>query len=210
MVVAVYNHKGGVGKSTLVAHVGFRAMELKKEITVFDSDLQSNTIVWLTNGQWDNNTTVTRGSVTMTIDTEELKQANYSIIDCPPAIEVVRNYPAVDVWLVPVNGRFSVAGAMDVIEEVKKYAQSSRIVLVPNMVDVRTSFGQTELEEIEKLDVELFKYPIPRHDVIGKAEMQCVSAWQIPYGVRSNTALNLRIFSDWVLSGCNVKGVYRG
>lgn len=210
MVVAVYNHKGGVGKSTLVAHVGFRAMELKKEITVFDSDLQSNTIVWLTNGQWDNNTTVTRGSVTMTIDIEELKQSKFSIIDCPPPIEVVRNYPAVDVWLVPVNGRFSVAGAMDVIEEVKKYAQSSRIVLVPNMVDVRTSFGQTELEEIEKLDVELFKYPIPRHDVIGKAEMQCVSAWQIPYGVRSNTALNLRIFSDWVLSGCNVNGVYRG
>jgi cellulose biosynthesis protein BcsQ len=58
MVIAVYNNKGGVGKTSLVAHVGFRAMELQKEITVFDADLQSNAVEWLTNGQWDNSTTL--------------------------------------------------------------------------------------------------------------------------------------------------------
>jgi len=210
MVIAVYNNKGGVGKTSLVAHVGFRAMELQKEITVFDADLQSNAVEWLTNGQWDNSTTLTRGSVTITTDQDELEQSDFSIIDCPPAFEVVKNFPNVNIWIVPVSGRFSVAGAINVVEQVKTYSQNSRIVLVANMVDARTNFGKKELEEINKLDVELFKYPIARHDVIGKAEMQCVSAWHIPYGIRSNTAVNLRIFSDWVISGCNAKGVYHG
>jgi cellulose biosynthesis protein BcsQ len=210
MVVAVYNNKGGVGKTSLVAHVGFRAMELQKEITVVDADSQYNTMDWLTNGQWDMNTTLSRGTITITTDVREIDDSDFSIIDCPPAFEVVQNYPKVNVWIVPVSGRFSVSGAMNVIQQVKTHSNNSRIVLVANMVDVRTTFGKTEFEEINKLGLELFKYPIPRHDVIGKAEMSCVSAWHIPYGIRSTTAVNLRLFTDWVISGCNEKGVYRG
>jgi hypothetical protein len=131
-----------------------------------------------------------------------------TIIDCPPAFEVVKRYKDVDIWIIPVALRFSVAGAMSVIEEIKHIDKQPRVILVANMVDARTEFGKAELAEIQKLGVELFKLPIPRHDCVGKAEMSCVASWDIPYGMRSLTAQNFQSFADWVLSGCSERGVY--
>lgn len=210
MVVAVYNNKGGVGKSSLVSHVGFRANDFKKKITVVDADAQYNTMDWLTNGQWDRSSTVSVGSITVTTDINEIGSSDMTIIDCPPAKDVVKHYPNINVWLIPVNGRFSVSGAMGVVEDVKKWSKNARVVLVANMVDIRTNFGRTELEEISKLNIELFKYPIPRHPVVEKAEMSCVPVWEIPYGIRSTTAMHIKLFSEWVLSNCIDKGVYHG
>jgi cellulose biosynthesis protein BcsQ len=210
MKIAVYNNKGGVGKTSLVAHVGFRAIQLKKHITVLDADRQSNAMDWLSNGQWDGNSLLEIGTVKLTTDIMEVDNSDITITDCPPAFEVVELYQDVDIWIVPVSGRFSVSGAMNVLDSIKKVDKKPRVVLVANMVDARTEFGKKELEEIRKLDVELFKLPIPRHDVVGKAEMSCVPCWDIPYGIRSLTAVNLRTFADWVLSGCNERGVYNG
>lgn len=209
MKIAVYNNKGGVGKTSLVAHVGFRAIEKRQVITVLDADRQHNTMDWLTSGQWDGNATVLMGTVTVTRDISEA-DANIVIIDCPPAFEVVSLYNDVDIWIVPVNGRFSVSGAMGVIDEIKKIDRNPRIVLVPNMVDIRSDLGSAEMREIQKIDVELFKCNIPRHDVVSKAEMATKAAWDIPYGMRSLAAQNLKVFSDWVLQGCNTNGVYNG
>ena len=61
MKIAIYNNKGGVGKTSLTAHVGFRAMETKQFITVVDADRQNNTMDWLTGGDWDGNSMVERG-----------------------------------------------------------------------------------------------------------------------------------------------------
>ncbi len=210
MKIAVYNNKGGVGKTSLVAHIGFRAIQLSKHITVLDADRQSNTVDWITNGQWDGNSLLEIGTVKLTTDVNDIDSNDVTIIDCPPAFEVVELYQYVDIWIVPVSGRFSVSGAMNVLDSIKKMDKKPRVVLVANMVDARTEFGKKELEEIRKLDVELFKLPIPRHDVVGKAEMSCVPCWEIPYGIRSLTAVNLRTFADWVLSGCNERGVYNG
>lgn len=210
MKIAVYNNKGGVGKTSLVAHIGFRAIQLSKHITVLDADRQSNAMDWLSNGQWDGNSLLEVGTIKLTTDIREAENSDITVTDCPPAFEVVELYQDVDIWIVPVSGRFSVSGAINVLDSIKKVDKKPRVVLVANMVDARTEFGRKELEEIRKLNVELFKLPIPRHDVVGKAEMSCVPCWDIPYGIRSLTAVNLRTFADWVLSGCNDRGVYHG
>jgi len=209
MKIAIYNNKGGVGKTSLTAHIGFRAMETNQSITVVDADRQNNSMDWLTGGEWDGNSTVERGSVKVTNDILEA-DGDLVIIDCPPAFEVVQNYPDVDVWIIPVNGRFSVIGSMTVIDEIKAINTNARIVLIANMVDASTKFGKVQLDEIKKIGVELFKLIIPRHDIVGKAEIGTQSAWSIPYGSRSLAAQNLKLFADWVLNGCKVRGVYNG
>ena len=209
MKIAIYNNKGGVGKTSLTAHIGFRAMELDQEVTIVDADRQHTSMDWLTNGKWDGNSTVEVSSVKLTTDIREA-DGDLVIIDCPPAFEVVENYPDVDIWIVPVSGRFSVMGAMTVIDEIKAINKSSRIVLVANMVDINTKFGNAQLKEIKKLEIELFKLQIPRHDIVGKAEMATKAAWAIPYGSRSLTSQNLLAFAEWVLNGCKSRGVYNG
>ena len=210
MKIAVYNNKGGVGKTSLTAHIGFRAMDTGRAITIVDADRQSNTMDWLTKGSWDGNSTVEVGSVKITKDIREINSDDLVVIDCPPAFEVVANYPDVDVWVVPVNGRFSVMGSMTVIDEIKAINPKARIVLLANMVDMSTRFGKTQLEEIKKLEVELYKLIIPRHDIVGKAEMSTKACWAVPYGSRSLTSQNLKMFAEWVLDSCKVRGVYNG
>jgi len=210
MKIAIYNNKGGVGKTSLTAHVGFRAMETKQSITVVDADKQSNAMDWLTGGDWDGNSTVEVGSLTITKDIRDIEADALVVIDCPPSFEVVQNYPDVDVWIIPVNGRFSVIGSMTVIDEIKAINPKARIVIIANMVDVSTKFGKAQLDEIKKIGVELYKLIIPRHDIVGKAEIATQSAWSIPYGSRSLAAQNLKLFAEWVLNGCKVRGVYNG
>lgn len=201
MKVAIYNNKGGVGKSTLVCHTAFRAAEQKKDLTVIDADGQHNTMSWLSNHTWNNEEAFDMGSVYVTTNVRD-NGNGLTIIDTPPADNVTSDIPNVDVWVVPVNGRFSVDGAINVIESVRKSDKNARVVLAANMSEPQTKFGKTELEQIRKLDVELFESPIPSHPCVRKAEMLGVPAWKVPYGIRSSTAQNLQYFADWVLHGC--------
>lgn len=211
MKIAVYNHKGGVGKTSLVAHIGFRAIEKGLAVTIIDADRQHNAIDWLTNGNWDGNSEVTNGSVTITTDTSGIDDNDgLVVIDCPPAFDVVDDFRTVDIWLVPVGNRFSMIGAMNLLLTIKSIQINPRVVLIPNMVDFKTQFGQTKLREINKLGIEVFRVSIPRHDTVGKAEMSAKAVWKIPYGMRSLAAQNLLYFSEWVLTGCKEKGVYSG
>jgi len=202
MRVAIYNNKGGVGKSTLVCHTAFRAQELKKDLTVIDADGQHNTMSWLAGHNWDKEEGYEMGSVYVTTNANDNSNSEVTIIDTPPADDVVSKVPDVDVWIIPVNGRFSVDGAINAIANIRDLSRKARIVLVANMSDPNSKFGKIELEQIRKLDVEIFDMVISRHDSVRKAEMLGIAAWKVPYGIRSSTAQNLLYFSDWVLKGC--------
>jgi len=206
MKVAFYNNKGGTGKSTLCCHSAFRAIELGIELSVLDADRQGNTMSWLSNHSW-NGEPYNVKSVRVTNDVEELRGDEFTLIDCPPSFEVVNSFPDVDAWIIPVDGRFSVDGCINVINEIKRNASSSRIVCVVNKA-YNNKFGKAEMNEMTQLNVELFKFPIPSQDVVRKAEYLGLPAWRVPYGIRSSTALNLKLLGDWVINGCNKSGVY--
>jgi hypothetical protein len=73
-----------------------------------------------------------------------------------------------------------------------------------------SKFGASELKQIRQLPVDLFRFPIPTQDVVRKAEMLGVSAWKVPYGIRSTTAQNLKLFADWVLDGLKPTSTFTG
>ncbi len=209
MVIATYNNKGGVGKSTLAAHIAFRAADLGKSLSVCDADRQLNTMAWLSGHQYTDEDSFEVGSVQVTTSLDAVEHG-VVVIDCPPAFEVVKRFPDVDAWLIPVGGRFALDGAVNVVGEIRRVEKQPRIVLVANKVNPNTEIGKHELEEIKKLDVELFQSPIPQADVVRKAEMLGVPTWRVPYGVRSNATIALQSLADWVLRGCSSKETYHG
>jgi cellulose biosynthesis protein BcsQ len=208
MKVVVFNHKGGVGKSTLVAHVGFRAMEQKKALTVIDADAQYNTMKWLSGHNWNKEESYDVGDVHITTNVSAEGYSPITIVDAPPAKEVIDRIHNVDVWLIPIDGRFSVEGAMTVQEVLKMKGDKGRTVIVVNKAEPNTKFGKEELAEVRQLGVELFEEPISIHSCVRKAESYGVPVWKVPYAIRSSTAQNIQYFADWVLKGCSKSGVY--
>jgi chromosome partitioning protein len=206
MRIAVFNQKGGAGKSTLVAHIGFRAIERNQSLVVFDSDRQLNSIDWLANHEWSGEP-YQNGSIFVTNDGVYAKNRDSCIIDCPPSINVVDEIENVDVWLIPVSGRFSGDGAINVLHSLKE--SNARKILISNMA-LSSEFGKDELKALAQIDCEVFKFPIQQQELVRKAEMLGIAAWQVPYGMRSSSAQNLKLFSDWVLDGCSVKGLMQG
>jgi chromosome partitioning protein len=205
MITTFWNNKGGVGKSTLAAHVAFRAIEKGRSITFVDADQQQNSISWLAGHEWDGEG-YSSGSVTVTNDMAALSSGGDIVVDAPPAWDVARKLSATDLWIIPVNGRFSVAGAGYVVDQVKELRSSARIVLVANMADVGTKFGRYEVDEAKKLGCEIFKLTIPRHEVIRRAEMTGLPCWKVPYGTRATATQNILLLADWVLDGCQDRG----
>lgn len=201
MISMFYNHKGGVGKTTLCCHVAFRAIETGKVLTVLDYDRQHNTIEYLNAHNWSGDTTTEVGTVKVTTDVSEVNGDPHIIIDASPSYDVIESleFVEIDNIFVPVDGRFSVAGYMTIIDELKNKNINSDIYIVRNKVLSEAKFSKSEQNELEKLDAKIFELPIPQHSVVRKAEMIGQPVWKVPYGIRSTTAQNLKFFAEWYL-----------
>lgn len=206
MVTLFYNHKGGVGKTTLCSHVAFMAKEKNHNLTILDYDKQHNTMEYLLNHKWNLDDTVNSGSIVITTDLKEASSANNLIIDVPPAYDMITELSKhfnIDYVVVPIIGRFSIAGASRIIEDITSQKSSVKIILVSNMTEETTN-SKMERKEMQKLidcsgNVEIYDLPIPQSSVFRKAETFGLPAWKVPYGVRSTATQNIQVFSEWLL-----------
>lgn len=208
MKTAIFNHKGGVGKTTLGVHVGFAAIEHDYPLTYLDADRQTNSMSWLLHHQWDGEDFYEIGSVLVTCNLDIAEDADHLLIDAPPDFHFMENLTIEpDLWIIPIGGRFSVEGAMRVIETLGIH-HDARAVLVANMTDPNTTIGRHEIGEAIMLGLEVFPLAIPRTNVIRKAEMMGRAAWDIPYGKQSPATHALMHFAHWLLEGADDRYVY--
>jgi cellulose biosynthesis protein BcsQ len=204
MKIAVYNNKGGVGKSTLASHIAFKAMELQMPLYVLDSDRQRNTTSWLS-GHTKTSTGYTIGSVTVSHDISDLDvySDRLCIIDCPPIFSVVEHLSTeVDAWLVPVGSRFSVDGLLNILSELR----GQRVIAVINQaINQLKKLSAYEAAQIQSVGVEVFDRTIPLHDHFRQAEALGRPVWRIPYGAKTMAAEAMNEFAFWVLNGLKGK-----
>lgn len=206
MKIVVYNNKGGVGKTTLVAHVGFLALEKGVPLTVIDADRQGNCMSWLSGHSWDGESLYESGSLVVT--TELIRSTSgITIIDAPPSFEFVENVTGADVWIIPLSSRFSVDGAMNVIQQLKREGDKAKVVLVMNQTDGNTSLGRVERDAVHKIGAEVFRFSIPKNPAVRKAEMMGRPIWDMPYGKSTDASKFMRMFGTWVLTGCGEEGI---
>jgi cellulose biosynthesis protein BcsQ len=204
MRFAIYNHKGGVGKSTLTSHVAFKAIELQVPLYVLDSDRQRNSTSWIS-GHTMTSCGYSLASVTVSHDLCDLD--TYSdrlcLIDCPPIFSVVEHLSTeVDAWLVPVDSRFSVDGLLNTLSELR----GQRVIAVVNRsIDPNKKLSRYEVEQIKSVGAEVFYKQIPMHDHFRQAEALGRPVWKVPYGAKTQAAEVMQDFALWVLGGLKGK-----
>jgi cellulose biosynthesis protein BcsQ len=212
MIIPFYNNKGGVGKTTLAAHA-FRYYAHSGEPWAFyDADPQRDGLsllsghdpeaieageVWCADPETGK---PTRCLVTTDLDAA-LAFPNV-LVDAPPRGDFLRRlseHAAPDLVVVPVSGRLSVEGAGHVVDEAARYG--ARVVVVFNMTDARERFSRVEATAARKLGVEVFPLAIPRSDVVRKAELKGVSAWELAHAEGTAAVRALRSFCEWIAGG---------
>ena len=208
MTTVIFNNKGGVGKTTLAVHVAFLAMLEYYTLMFLDADRQANSMAWLSGHQWDGEDYFEAGSVHVTCNLDIAEEADPLIIDAPPDFYFIENLTLEpDLWVVPIGGRFSVEGAIRVVEALG-VRHDARVVLLANMTNPNSQIGRHEIDEAVKLGLEVFPLAIPRTAVVRKAEMLGRPAWDVPYGVLSPAAKILKCFAYWLLEGADEDYVY--
>lgn len=208
MNVCIYNHKGGVGKTTLGVHAAFAAAEHGYSLTYLDADRQANSMAWLSEHGWDGEDYFEIDSVLVTCNLGLADGADPLLIDAPPDFNFIENLSIKpDLWVIPFNSRFSVEGAIRVIETIGVQGDT-RAVLVATMTNPNTQIGRNEIDEATKLGLEVFPLAIPRSDVVRKAELFGQPVWKVPYGTLSPASHALMHFAHWLLEGADERYVY--
>lgn len=210
MKVCLYNNKGGCGKTTLACAIAFRAMEQNMPMVLIDADKQMNSMKWISNDNYMGEESYEKGSIRMTTNLDELNRyTGLTVVDAPPDYNFIENIDSVDVWIIPVKGRFSLDGAVNVITQLKQAGRGNeRVVFVSNMADPQTVIGQKQINEAKTIGVELFKFVISKHLSFDKAEDMCCSVWSVPYSMRASAVQAIQLFADWALRGCPDRATY--
>ena len=185
--IAIYNNKGGVGKTTLAAHLALSAEKRGVRTMAVGLDRQGDLMRWLSGGD----RTIRDGDV---YDHSEhlsvlyspdvfpggLKGLDLVVVDCPPAIDVATG-AAADLFVVPVDGRLAIQDMMNVLGQLY---EAGHVLVVFNRADAggkRTLAAmQRAVARLPRLDV--WPEIVPDSAAIKRAGEYLVPAWEVPYG----------------------------
>lgn len=207
--VAVWTHKGGVGKTTLAVHLAFWAARTHRRCLLVDMDRQGNALAWLGGEEVQ---PVRPGVV---IDRSPFLSVLYSpdgpglslppfdvaVVDAPPALEVAAHVTP-DLWVIPVDSVFAVRGAANVHADISPTGVPMLFVL--NRADtggVRVQKGI--MGELVANGLDVWPEPIPGNGALSRAASYRVPVWDAPFVTKHINGIVER-FADGVLQRLGV------
>lgn len=204
-LVTFWNHKGGVGKTTLAVHQAYRAAARGLRVLLVDVDEQGNSFMWLTGGadkqrlrdgavhEWSPQCLVMY-SPSGVPSPAHLAKYDLVIIDTPPAIGVPKklNLPNADLYVVPIDGVMGLAGAANVHADLGRGAP---ILFVLNKADAGGKRVQDGLlAELNRPGITTWPDPVPDNAAIARSGAQFVPVWDVlapsQYATESMTGLS--------------------
>jgi cellulose biosynthesis protein BcsQ len=217
-IVAVWNRKGGAGKTTLSVHLAHWLALRGRGVTFIDSDSQGNGFRWMTKyaealeantmsvvGMFDKDGNEVykllahylpglRRAMDCFRELEQLPKGfrrprHVFVVDCPPSTEPAAWIEAANLVVVPMIGRLSAEGGEEVVTRL-----GARCVIVPNMVRPGAWSGD-DVDNMRRFGVEVLA-PIPSGDAVRRSEQIGVPVWRVPYGEGSAVAEALMEFGE--------------
>lgn len=198
VTICVWSRKGGVGKTMLSVHLAAGLSDRGHSVTLIDTDTQRNAMQWITQYQaacTDDERRDAGGVHVVSCsaggrDGDALARAvagclddDVTVVDCPPSERPVGVAAASDLVVVPVVGRLSVEGAVDIVRGCR------HAVIVPNMVR-DTAWSASDVRAAAKLGARVLS-AIPQSDTVRRAEQIGSLVGDAPYGEGSVVALAL-------------------
>jgi chromosome partitioning protein len=189
--VAVWNHKGGSGKTTLAVHLAYAAERAGLTTLLIDTDRQGNALQWLVG---DDAQTLQPGnlqehssklSVLYAPDgpATNLPAFDVVIVDCPPALEVAASLTP-DLWIVPIDSAFALRGAANVHADVS--ATGIPLLFVLNRADAGGLRIQKGLmDELLANGLDVWPEAIPDNATLYRAAAHRVPVWDAPFGSKN-------------------------
>ena len=188
--IAVYNHKGGIGKTTIAAHLAYLAVDLNIRSIATCIDPQADLFRWLTSGDGvpKDGAFYDLGSLTVVYSRGVVPNftdnvAELLIIDCSPDIDLSLQLKP-DLWIVPVHGRMGFENMSSVIEDLRSVGG---VLVVKNCVGRGGKRANKAMEHaltcIKGVDVA--KTELIESDTITRAGELYRPVWDVPYAISS-------------------------
>lgn len=211
MNIAVWNHKGGTGKTTIAVHIAAWIATQKARVLLVDADHQASALRWMSGHQAlvEEGATWTvpdlplvvawlpHATLTQAVQLKQQHKADLLIIDCAPDGGAGERLGRLDLLLVPVAGRLSIEAAASVTAETK----ARRVALIPTMVEPGKGYYKADLEAMRAMSGPYVWEPVVLSSTVRRAEQQGKPAWAMPYGqtTEATRALEANALHVWKL-----------
>lgn len=213
--IAVANHKGGCGKTTIASHLLWWAAAQKIRCHGIAVDPQGNLIQRVLDDPRLQRERVYRANdwLDLTYSPNALPasvpQSDLIVLDFPPGFDIC-NIARPYLWLVPIDGREAIDGLMTAVRTMQVGPGGQGVCAVLNMIDgagrLPVNAAREALGMVPKL--KLWPDPIPDTAVIQRSAEYRRPTWLIPNGKNTAGDVAMRKFCAGVLSlvGLGAKG----
>lgn len=210
--VAVFNNKGGVGKTTLAAHIVYRAEARGVRTLALAMDRQGDLPKWLSGGDAghrDGSVFKFGKHVTVVYSPDApprgLTGVDLVVVDTPASIDIAATVTP-DLWIAPCDGRMAIEDLGNVLSTM--LATGAGVVVVFNRAEAG---GVRTLDAMRRAagrvpHLTIWPDVIPDCGPIKRAGEYYVPAWDTPYGDGSRGAVALMAFADGILDQVGVAG----
>ena len=202
--VAVWNHKGGSGKTTLAVHLACVAEQRGLRCLLVDMDRQGNALEWLAGeaglGMQPGSIHERSPNLSVLYSPDgpglNLPPFDVVVVDCPPALEVAAHLTP-DLWVVPIDGTFALRGAANVHADISPTGVPMLFVL--NRANTGGSRIQKSLmDELLANGLDAWPEAIPDNATLSRAATYRVPVWEAPFTTKNINSVIER-FADGVL-----------
>ena len=210
--IVFFNNKGGIGKTTLSVHLALFASARRIRTMVVCLGRQGDICRWLARGDCR----VHDGLFFRVNDylqvlyspmelSNDIKNIDLLIVDCPPAVEVVDKVTA-DLWIVPLDGRLAMENLGNIHDSLCRADGS--ILLVLNRCDL---IGKRALEGLRAAarlgpGARVRGEPNPTPGATAKGAATIRFAWDVPYGRGTQGDQAIQKLCSEVLNDCGLDG----
>jgi cellulose biosynthesis protein BcsQ len=207
-ILAVYNNKGGGGKTTFSAHLLFLAEEWAINTLGVGLDRQGDLLKWMSKGdaiakddayyERSNHLSIVYSPMQM----PKLSGVDLVVVDCPAEVEIALTVDPT-MWLVPVHGRLGFENMHNILADLKE--TKGEVLVVRNNGGRGGQMMDRSLSDALKKTSGITLYPdvIPESDTICRASDFREAAWSVPYANRNQMmtkgAMAMRKLSEFTL-----------
>lgn len=210
MIIVVHNHKGGIGKTTLTAHMAFRANVLGIKCLVVTLDRQGDLLRWFPGAEKDPKKVFKLGNITVVYSPDQMPPQD--ILDAYPLVLVdtppKEGVPAMvnpGLWVAQIDNRTAVENLATVLPEFLKQAP---VYLVFYRADVGGELMLRGLQDAARTlkQVEFCPLVLENAPSTARAQYNYKPVWEVPWGKGTDAAKDMIELCDLIFKRAGVLG----